>query len=290
MAALFVGSALIGAAIGIGNVLIPALIKRDFAQRSGLMMGLYSMTLSGGAAVALGVTVPIDDALDQYWRLTTTSWVLLALVAVIVWIPQLARVHAVTYTPAGTLWRNRIAWAITVFMGAQSLIFYTFSAWLPTMLTDQGYSRGSAGTVLALGQVAALTGSLVVPIIAARYADQRAVTFIVLALGAAGLVGLVVTGRWAVLWTMLVLFDPGASISLAVLFMVLRSRSAAQTGQVSGMSQSFGYILAAVDPIAVGALHDATGSWSIAFAMLGAALLAQFLSASVAARNVRMAA
>src|SRR6185436_714904 len=100
------------------------------------------------------------------------------------------------------------------------------------------------------------TGSLVVPIIAARFADQRVVTFIVLTVSVAGLIGLLATDRWAVLWTMLVLFGPGASISLAVLFMVLRSRSAAQTGQVSGMSQSIGYMLAAAGPIAVGALHD----------------------------------
>ena len=244
-AALFVGSALIGAAIGIGNVLLPALIKRDFAHRSGLMTGLYSMTLSGGAAVAIAVTVPIDDALDQDWRLTITSWALMALVAVIVWIPQLSRVHTITYTPAETLWRNRIAWAITVFMGAQSLVFYSFTAWLPALLIDQGYSRGSAGTVLALGQLAGLIGSLVAPMVAARYADQRGVTFVVLAISAVGLVGLLATDRWAVLWSMLLGFGPGASISLAVLFMVLRSRTAAQTGQVSGMSQSIGYIVAA---------------------------------------------
>ena len=287
--ALFVGSALVGAAIGIGNVLLPALIKRDFAHRSGLMTGLYSMTLSGGAAVAVAVTVPIDDALDQNWRLTITSWVLLVLLAVIAWIPQLSRVHTITYTPTETVWRNRIAWAITVFMGAQSLVFYSFTAWLPALLTDQGYSRASAGTVLALGQLAGLVGSLVVPMVAARYADQRAATFVVIAVSVAGLVGLLATDRWAALWSMLLGFGPGASISLAVLFMVLRSRTAAQTGQVSGMSQSIGYILAAFGPIAVGALHDATGSWNIAFGVLGVGLLAQSLAASLAARNVRMA-
>jgi CP family cyanate transporter-like MFS transporter len=215
--------------------------------------------------------------------------VLLVLLAVIAWIPQLSRVHTITYTPTETVWRNRIAWAITVFMGAQSLVFYSFTAWLPALLIDQGYSRAAAGTVLALGQLAGLVGSLLVPMVAARYADQRAATFVAIAVSVAGLVGLLATDRWAALWSMLLGFGPGASISLAVLFMVLRSRTPAQTGQVSGMSQSIGYILAAFGPIAVGALHDATGSWNVAFAVLGVGLLAQFFSASLAARNVRMA-
>ena len=80
-AALFGGSAVIGAAIGTCNVVLPALIKRDFAHRSGLMTGLYSMTLSGGAAVAAAVTVPIDDAFDGNWRLTLASWAVLAVIA-----------------------------------------------------------------------------------------------------------------------------------------------------------------------------------------------------------------
>lgn len=73
--ALFGGSVLIGAGIGVCNVVLPALIKRDFAHRSGLMTGLYSMTLSGGAAVAAGLTVPIDHALGGDWRLTLAAWV-----------------------------------------------------------------------------------------------------------------------------------------------------------------------------------------------------------------------
>ena len=76
-ATLFIGSAVIGGAIGICNVVLPALIKRDFAHRSGLMTGLYSMTLSGGAAVAAAVTVPVDNALNGRWHLALASWALL---------------------------------------------------------------------------------------------------------------------------------------------------------------------------------------------------------------------
>ena len=289
VATLFLGSAVLGAAIGVCNVVLPALIKRDFAHRSGLMTGLYSMTLSGGAAVTAAVMVPLDTALNENWRMSLAMWALLAIVAIVVWLPQLRRVHTVAVGPrAPGLWRDPIAWAITVYMAAQSFIFYTFSAWLPQYLIDHGSSAASAGTVLAIGQVVALIMSLVAPIIAGRFADQRLVTLGFLAICAAGFVGLVFTDHATVLWVCMVMLGPGAAISLALLFMVLRSSSATQTGQVSGMSQSVGYILAAAGPIAIGWIHDATGSWSIAFGILALAVIPQGLATLLAAKNVRM--
>lgn len=287
--ALFAGSALVGAAIGVCNVVLPSLIKRDFAHRSGLMTGLYSMTLSGGAAIAAGLTVPIDHAVGENWRLTLLSWSMLAVVAVVVWVPQLRRVHRVAVTHvAPSLRRNRIAWAITVFMGTQSMIFYTFSAWLPTYLVELGRSDAEAGAVLAVGQICALTASLVIPIIAARYADQRLITLVVLAICAAGFIGLVCTDSPVTLWAIMIMIGPGASISLALLFMVLRSPSTAVTSQVSGMAQSIGYIVAALGPILIGALHDATDSWKLAMGVLGLVVIPQALSTLVAARDVKM--
>ncbi|MCM3894913.1 MFS transporter [Gordonia sputi] len=289
VATLFLGSAILGAAIGVCNVVLPALIKRDFAHRSGLMTGLYSMTLSGGAAVTAAVMVPMDTALDENWRASLAMWALLAIVAMVVWVPQLRRVHTVAVGPrAPGLWTNPIAWAITGYMAAQSFIFYTFSAWLPQYLIDHGSTPSSAGNVLAIGQVVALIMSLVAPIIAGRFADQRLVTLGFLAVCTSGFIGLVFTDHATVLWVCMVMAGPGAAISLALLFMVLRSSSATQTGQVSGMSQSVGYILAAVGPIAIGWIHDVTGSWSIAFGVLALAVIPQGLATLLAAKNVRM--
>ncbi|MCR5979348.1 MFS transporter [Gordonia jinghuaiqii] len=287
--ALFVGSAVIGVAIGTCNVVLPALIKRDFAHRSGLMTGLYSMTLSAGAAVASGVSVPISDALGGNWRLALASWALVALVAVVVWVPQLPLVHRVTAAaPTSSLLRNPIAWAITVFMGTQSLIFYTFAAWLPQYLVDDGMTPVRAGAVLATAQVVALIMSLLAPIVAGRFADQRLVTLVVLAVCASGFVGLVTTDVWPGFWAACVMAGPGASISLALLFMVLRSSGSRQTAQVSGMAQSVGYLTAAAGPILIGGIHDLTGSWTLAMAVLGLVLVPQALSALVAAKNVKI--
>nr|WP_308192929.1 MFS transporter [Mycobacterium sp. PSTR-4-N] len=287
--ALFAGSALAGVGIGVCNVVLPSLIKRDFVHHSGLMTGLYSMTLSGGAAAAAALTIPIDGALGGNWRLALASWGVFAAVALVIWTPQLRRVHRIRAgRPATSLWRNPIAWAVTAFMAAQSLIFYTFTAWLPEFLVDRGMTASSAGAVLALGQVAGLVMSLLAPIVAGRFTDQRAVTLGALGLTAVGFVGLLTTTSAPTLWTMLVMAGPGASISLALLFMVLRSTSTDQTSQVSGMAQSVGYGVAAVGPVAIGALHDVTGSWTVAMTVLALALVPQAVSALWAARDVTM--
>lgn len=289
-AALFGGSVLIGIGIGVCNVVLPALIKRDFAHRSGLMTGLYSMTLSGGAAVAAGLTVPIDDALGGRWRLTLAAWGLLVLAAMAQWLPQLRRRHVVSSTrPSSNLWRDRTAWAITVYMGAQSLIFYTFGAWLPKFLMDEaGMTSGAAGGVLALGQTVGLTCSLLAPIIAGRFADQRAITLAALGICVLGFVGLLTVHGWWVLWTGMIMVGPGCGIGLALLFMVLRSNSTMQAGQVSGMAQAVGYGMAAVGPILIGAVHDVSGSWTLAMAVLACGAVPQGIATLRAARPGKM--
>lgn len=289
--ALFSGSVLIGAGIGVCNVVLPALIKRDFAHRSGLMTGLYSMTLSGGAAVAAGLIVPIDDGFGGRWRLALAAWGLLVVVAMVQWLPQLKRIHTIDGPRAsGRLWRDRTAWSITIYMGSQSLIFYTFGAWLPTYLMDDaGMSRGAAGGVLALGQTVGLTCSLLAPIIAGRFADQRVIALGTLGVSVLGLVGLLVIPGGEVFWACLVWIGPGSGIGLALLFMVLRSNSTAQASEVSGMAQSVGYVLAAIGPILIGAVHDRTGSWTVAMTVLACAAIPQGLAALRAARAGRMA-
>jgi MFS transporter, CP family, cyanate transporter len=288
-AGLFAGSVLVGAGIGICNVVLPSLIKRDFAHRSGLMTGLYSATLSAGAAVASGSVVPINDAIGGNWRVTLALWMIPALAATLVWVPQLRRMHRAELTKSREpLWRNRMAWAITIFMAAQSMIFYAFAAWLPEFLIDRGMTPAHAGAVLALSQLAGMAASLIAPIIAVRFRDQRIFTAITMIGCAIGFVGLLTTERWPTLWAMCVMTGPGAGIGLALLFMVLRSTSTAQTGQVSGMAQCAGYLLAALGPVGVGVLHDVTGSWTLAMSALGLVLIPQVLSTWLAARDDTM--
>lgn len=68
-------------------------------------------------------------------------------------------------------------------------------------------------------------------------------------------------------------YRTGSSISLALALIGLRSENAQQAAALSGMSQSFGYLLAAVGPIFVGYLFDQTHSWTMPIVLLIAALI-----------------
>lgn len=59
-ALLFIGTAVIGCGIALGNVLLPGLIKRDFSQHVARMTGAYSLTM-GGAAARFGAGGPRGD-------------------------------------------------------------------------------------------------------------------------------------------------------------------------------------------------------------------------------------
>jgi CP family cyanate transporter-like MFS transporter len=268
---LFAGSALAGAGIAVENVLLSGLVKRDFPQRTGLMMGLYSVMLSSGAAGAAGLTVPLGDALHAGWRPTLALWGIPAAVALAVWLPVAARSRtpppaaaaAAVHELAAHVWRSPLAWWIAVYMAGQSLVFYSLNAWLPTLLQDHGIGATTAGGMLAVFNFTGIATALTVPAFATRRANQRGAVALVAGAFGTGLLGLLIAphaGAWA--WMVLLGIAQGAGISLGLTLFVLRTRSAAASAELSGMAQTVGYLIAALGPLTVGALHGATGGWT----------------------------
>ncbi|WP_329586430.1 MFS transporter [Kitasatospora sp. NBC_01250] len=295
--ALFAGTVVIGAGIAVANVLLPGLIKRDFPGRAGLMTGLYSMSLFAGAALAAGVTVPVQHAAGLSWRTTLACWGALALVAAVVWLPQARRRTAVPAAAAGQgarpvrgLWRSPLAWQVTAFMGLQSLNYYAAAAWLPSLLKDAGLSEGDAGWMLSFSSLLGILGSFVAPVIVGRRLPAG-VLAAVGALGCAlGFVGLLTApAGGAYLWMVLLGLGQGVSISLALLFIVQRSPDIRHTAQLSSMAQCFGYILAASGPAVLGALHDASGNWTLPLTVLLLLLVPQVAVGFGASRDRHVA-
>ena len=82
--ALFTGTLVAGAAIGMAGVLLPVVIRRRFPERIGSMTGLYTMILSVGGASAAGLT-PILEGAWRSWTLALASWSVLAFAGGIMW-------------------------------------------------------------------------------------------------------------------------------------------------------------------------------------------------------------
>lgn len=154
-------------------------------------------------------------------------------------------------------------------MGSQSLIAYVSIAWMPTIFTDHGMGKGEAGLVFAFSTLVQMVGSFVVPMLAGRMRQQRLLGVAVSALMACGVTGLLVApvaGAW--LWAALLGIGQGGALGLALTMMVLRSGDAHTAARLSGMAQTGGYLLAAVGPLALGAVHQATNGWTIPLALL----------------------
>src|SRR5690606_13730056 len=132
------------------NVLLPAVVKEHFPTRVGAVTGAYSAVLSLGSAIAAGVTVPIAHAAGS-WRVGLGVWALLALLALLAWLPHLGdRDLRRGGHIRGSLWRERVAWAVTILFGTQSLFAYVVMSWLPSMYADAGFSHATAGLLLAV--------------------------------------------------------------------------------------------------------------------------------------------
>ena len=194
IAALLIGSGLIGIAIGIVNVLLPVLIKKDFSGSPALMTGVYTMALSTGAALASGLTVPLSKLMDGSWSSALAVWVVPVLVAMVVWMPRLTGTSEASLGSRVALrgiWTNALAWQVTLFMGLQSALAYCVFGWLAPILRDRGMSDVSAGALVSVSIIAQVVAALVTPVLATRGRDQRPAVVICMMLNMAGLLGCV---------------------------------------------------------------------------------------------------
>lgn len=271
----FLGSVMAGASIGIIGVLLPGIVKRDFPQHAGTLTGVYTMALCLGAALAAGATVPLARHFYDSWALGLGFWLVPALIAMVVWLPQARQghgLHKVAYRVRG-LWRDPLAWQVTLYMGLQSSLAYIVFGWLPSMLIGRGLSPTEAGLVLSGSVIVQLVSSLSAPWLATRGKDQRLAIVIVMLVTLAGLFGCLyapVSGLWG--WAVVLGLGQGGTFALALTLIVLRSKDSHVAANLSSMAQGVGYTLASAGPFAVGLVHDLTGGWTAVgwiFAALG---------------------
>jgi MFS transporter, CP family, cyanate transporter len=269
---LFVGTALLGMAIALGNVLLPGLIKRDFPLQVGLMTGVYTTVMGLGAALASGVSVPLAQGLG--WRGSLLFWALPAAIALLVWLLLLLVFHnqrpiQMSEVSGHGLWRSPLAWQVTLFMGLQSLAYYIMVAWLPAILYSRGINLVTAGWMFSLQQFVSVLSSFFVSLLAGRFRSQRVLVVLTVLLCLIAYAGFLSgVNELLPLWCMLLGLGQGACLSLALMFFVLRTSNARSAAELSGMAQSIGYFLAALGPILFGALHDLTHGWTIPLAVL----------------------
>lgn len=288
---LFGGTVMLGVGIALGNVLLPGIIKKQFPDRVGLLTGIYSAMIGVGATLASGISVPLSENLGLGWRWSLGSWGFLALIALIFWMPQMRTNLPVTLRKGfreslRQLSSFRLAWFVSIFMGVQSLSFYTLITWLPEILTERGLSASEAGWLLALMQGVGIIGTLILPSWASKLKNQRIPIFILVLLEFIALIGLSFPTLTLVgVWVSLMGFALGGSFGLALLLIVLRSKDSTTANELSGMSQSVGYTLAATGPVIFGAIFDIFESWLLPIGFLFVIAILKLWSGFIAGKD-----
>lgn len=296
---LLAGTALIFAAVGVGNILLPPLVKRYFPDRVGLMTTVFSTTMALATFLPPLVAVPVADATD--WHVSLGLWAVFALVATVPWIGLAVRHAAAEKSRAaaasdddieqpsprvfGRMWRLPIAWALLVGFAVSSTLAYTAFAWLPTILVDiAGVTPAVAGVLLALFGFMGLPASLAVPLLVTRAHATRALFGVAVGTGLAGIAGLLFVPTVAP-WLWVALFGLAPLLFPMILVLLgLRTRTHEGAVALSGFVQSGGYAIAALFPVGIGLLHDATDSWTAPLIVLAVVVAAAIPAGVVAAQ------
>ncbi|MEU5941764.1 MFS transporter [Micromonospora sp. NPDC047548] len=286
-------SALALAGIAVANILLPMLVKQHFPHRTGLVTGAYTMALTVGTTVAAASAVPIAHAFGS-WRAGLGVWAGLAAVAVLPWVPLALRARAArrAATPAAAPAarvrirpeRTRLGWAMAVYFGAQSLSGYAIMGWLAQLFRDAGYPAETAGLLLAGVTALGVPVALVMPTLAGRLRTLRPLVLALTAASTASYVGLALAPHGlAPLWVLLLALGQGA-FPLILTTIGLRARTAEGAVALSAFAQSTGYVIAALGPLLVGVLYEATGGWTAPLGFLIGALAVQTTAGMMIAR------
>ncbi len=264
-------AALAGGAIG--NVLLPVLVKRHFADRIGPMTAAYTTALAAGTTAAAALAVPVAQLRGGVdWRLGTGAWCVPAALGALLWLAPARRdapVPVAEHEARPRVRDSRTAWALGVFFGTNSMLAYIAFGWFALYFREEaGVSATEAGLLVAVLAALGVPISMVVPAVAARWPDQRPVLAALIACYVAAYAGMYLSpgaGTW--LWAVLAGIA-GGTFPLALTMIGLRTRTPAATASLSAFAQSTGYVLAGSGPVLVGVLHDATGGWGWPFALL----------------------
>lgn len=294
------------AGMGMGNVLLPPLVKRYFPDRIGAVTAVYSVALSVSAAVPPLLAVPL--AREVGWRSSLAVWAVVGAVAVVPWLVVVVRsararrnlsgvlAHASGPSPllasrhraGGRVWRSPLAWGLALTFAVNTMNVYILFAWLPRLLADTGVGPEAAGRWLALFAILGLPPALVTPVLAVRMRNPWWLVVGFVGCYVVGYLGLLLsptTPLW--LWVVLLGVAPG-TFPLLLTLINLRTRTSAGATSLSGFVQGLGYGLAGAGPVVVGLVVDATGEFTLVLVGLLVTMVVLLVASAVACRPVML--
>ena len=293
-AVLLVGSVVAFAGTGIGNVLLPSIVRRYFPDRVALLTAVYACIVGVSTAVPAALAAPVAE--QSGWRFSLGIWSVTSVVALVPWLliivrerrQRLSDAVAVESPPPALvtrLWRSRVALSITVAFSTSTICTYAGFAWLPEILGDiAGSTPTEAGVLLAVTGIISVPGALVAPLLVARLRNVGWLIAAGIASFVLGYLGLLLAPEsLTLLWVLLIGLG---SILFPVSLVLINSRTRTHGGTValSGFAQGVAYALGALGPLLVVLLHDVAGGWTLPLLFLLAVALVATIPAITLAR------
>ncbi|MDR0487794.1 MAG: MFS transporter [Propionibacteriaceae bacterium] len=291
------------AGAGIGNVLVPPLIRKYFPDQVPVVTSIY--TLFAMISAALPPLFILNIAQATGWRFSVGVWGAAGLLGFLPWmviifsssrsghrisaIKRRLDPRTVVERPPRLgvpIWKTKVAWAMTTVFVVNSLIAYTMFAWLPHVLTEAGISQTSAAMYLAIFAIAPLPGAFITPILAARLKHGWILPVV---FSVAYAISMTFLAFWPAFLTLawILLSRIGDSFFPYIMTMInLRTRTTHGSMAMSGFVQFFGYSLASIGPIGFGILYTATGTWQVPMTAILVLLPIQFVAGMIVARAV----
>lgn len=293
---IFTGSVLIGAAIAVGNVLLPAVIKSKFPDRIASMTSLYTVLMQVVSAASTAISLPLSFVLG--WSGALGIWIIpAALTLVFCFFNRTLSISRDGekkkaseddgHTHTHSMYKAPMTWWITFYMGVQSMMFYCFIAWLSPMLQDKGYDDVVSGYMLSVYVIMGMVGSAVLPVVMRKNKSQSATGVLLGALYLLGMVGMLMSSYVPMLIIGIVLcgFCSGTCISFSMALFGLHTSNGNSASKLSGTAQSAGYLIAAAGPVMLGKALDATGSWTLSMLILSAAAIFLIIAGKIVGRD-----
>nr|WP_075518749.1 MFS transporter [Moritella viscosa]SHN98981.1 Putative permease [Moritella viscosa] len=272
---LYLGTCIIGIGIAIGNVLLPSLLKRDFPSKVPTLTAIYVLMMGIGATLTASTTIPMFNLAHTFnitlipnWAFALGTTLILPIITMLIWLPQISlHTRPTSDIPEidshSYVWQSVAAWQVSGFLALNSFIMYTFIAWLPSILTDNGYSEHQAGYIHGILQLASAAPAIVLIPLMAKVKDKRTLSLMMTVLAFIGITGLFMVPEHAAICATLLGFSCGGGFILGLSFISLRTNTPHQAAALSGMAQCIGYLFAATGPVIFGSLHEATSSWDM---------------------------
>lgn len=287
-----VGTILLSLAIGFANTLAAPIIKQRTPQNIALITGLFSLTMTTVAGLVAGVVYPLTTMVG--WQLALGGWAALGILAIVIWVIlrlRLGSSHKLPQTMDTSIdddipiWRSPLAWQLAVFMGLQSVMFYTAASFLPSIWLSKGLSQVEAGHMASVFQFMAPIAILSLTWLIRRGKSIQMVAVTAAALNVIGSFGMAyLSPTLAGLWSALMGLGTSGIFTLSIMLFSLRTYTPQQASSLSGMVQTIGYLIAIFGPLGAGWLHERTDNWDLALLFLLALMCVNVVAAWFASR------